>query len=64
MPFAEQVSGQSWSGWRGPADLIFRMHIGSVIWKHFDSRDVLPFQQQAFGPRGADFGMTGPARFI
>jgi hypothetical protein len=25
------------------------MHIRTVTWKHFDSRDALPFQQQAFG---------------
>jgi hypothetical protein len=37
---------------RQPGDF-FRMHIRSVIWKHFDSRDVLPFQQQALGPAEA-----------
>jgi hypothetical protein len=52
IDIAEQVSGQILLGCGSPA-ILFRMHIRSVIWKHFDSRDVLPFQQQAFGPAEA-----------
>jgi hypothetical protein len=33
----------------GDPAILFRMHIRAVTWKHFDSRDALPFQQQAFG---------------